>query len=68
MVSRKYHHQQQNPPPKNPLKNQLPRHQPLSPQDKCAANDEPFDVQEFLAEVRSLTPDERERLIRSYAR
>ena len=46
-----------------------PLHRPLQPQDDCATDvEEIFDTQKFLAEIRSLTPSERERLIRSYAR
>jgi hypothetical protein len=39
------------------------------PQGKCAEElHDSFSTEEFLAEIRSLTPTERERLIRSYAR
>ena len=69
MASTKCHHENQ--PPGHPVKNRPPRQQQksLPPQDKCVdAEQEEFDTQEFLSEVRSLTPTERERLIRSYAR
>jgi len=68
MVSTKCHHE--NPPPRHPEKNRLPRRRQKSspPQGKCVAVEQEFDTQEFLSEVRSLTPTERERLIRSYAR
>jgi hypothetical protein len=61
--------QYQNQPTGHPEKRgqvRLPQ-QSSPPLDNCAIEGE-FDTQEFLSEVRSLTPAERERLIRSYAR
>ena len=50
--------------PDVPQKNRCPRRQ----NPKLQRHDEvEFDIKDFLSELRSLTPDERARLIRSYA-
>ena len=67
MASQKCQHQ--NLPLSHPEKSPPNRRRSLPvPLDRCVDTENKFDTQEFLAEIRSLSPSELERLIRSYAR